>query len=72
MFCSSVRVVFRLSRVASSPRRFASMNVGLALLSLCLGLASAAPRIDPDLDGHWQLWKSWHSKDYHEVRTTMR
>lgn len=44
------------------------MNVGLSLLSLCLGLASAAPRTDPDLDGHWRLWKSWHSKDYHEVR----
>lgn len=43
------------------------MNVCLALLSLCLGLAFGAPRIDRDLDGHWQLWKSWHSKDYHEV-----
>jgi len=47
--------------------RFVNMNVCLTILSLCLGLAFAAPRVDPDLDSHWQLWKSWHSKDYHEV-----
>lgn len=43
------------------------MNLHLCLLSLCLGLSSAAPRMDPDLTSHWQLWKSWHLKNYHEV-----
>lgn len=51
----------------SAPGRSASMDLRLAALSLCLGLAWGAPRGDPDLDGHWQLWKSWHNKDYHEV-----
>ncbi|XP_068784330.1 procathepsin L [Struthio camelus] len=48
------------------------MNVCLGMLSLCLGLSAAAPRRDPDLDGHWQLWKSWHSKDYHEREENWR
>lgn len=43
------------------------MSLCLTALSLCLGLAFGAPRADPELDGHWQLWKSWHNKDYHEV-----
>lgn len=43
------------------------MNLRLTALCLCLGLAWGAPRVDPELDGHWQLWKSWHNKDYHEV-----
>lgn len=43
------------------------MSLCLTALSLCLGLAFGAPRVDPELDGHWQLWKSWHNKDYHEV-----
>lgn len=43
------------------------MNPCLTVVCLCLGLAFGAPRPDPDLDGHWQLWKSWHNKAYHEV-----
>lgn len=43
------------------------MNLCLTTLYLCLGLALGAPRIDSELDSHWQLWKSWHNKDYHEV-----
>ncbi|XP_068781206.1 procathepsin L-like [Struthio camelus] len=48
------------------------MNIYLCILSLCLGLSSAAPRIDPDLDGHWQLWKLWHNKDYYEREENWR
>lgn len=51
----------------SAPGRSASMNLCLTALCLCVGLALGAPRVDPDLDDHWELWKSWHSKDYHEV-----
>lgn len=48
------------------------MSLCLTALSLCLGLAFGAPRADPELDGHWQLWKSWHNKDYHEVSARRR
>lgn len=43
------------------------MNPFLAALCLCLGVVLGAPSLDPELDDHWQLWKSWHKKDYHEV-----
>lgn len=49
------------------PGRSASMNLCLTTLCLCLGVAFGAPRVDPDLDSHWRQWKSWHTKDYHEV-----
>lgn len=39
----------------------------LALLAVCLGAALSAPALDPQLDEHWNLWKGWHSKKYHEV-----
>uniref|UniRef100_A0A8C9MMF6 Cathepsin L n=1 Tax=Serinus canaria TaxID=9135 RepID=A0A8C9MMF6_SERCA len=42
------------------------MNPFLTTLCLCLGAVLGAPRLDPELDDHWQLWKSWHKKDYHE------
>ncbi|KAJ7404091.1 cathepsin L1-like isoform X3 [Willisornis vidua] len=48
------------------------MSLFLTALCLCLGLALGAPRLDPDLDGHWQLWKSWHNKDYHEREESWR
>lgn len=43
------------------------MNLCLTALCLSLGLAFGAPRADRDLDDHWELWKSWHNKNYHEV-----
>ncbi|NWI91166.1 CATL1 protein, partial [Pitta sordida] len=52
--------------------RFASMKPFLAALCLCLGLVLGAPRLDSDLDGHWQLWKSWHNKDYHAREESWR
>lgn len=39
----------------------------LAVVALCLSAALSAPSLDPQLDDHWELWKSWHSKKYHEV-----
>ncbi|KAK9522146.1 hypothetical protein VZT92_018631 [Zoarces viviparus] len=38
----------------------------LAVLTVCLGAALSAPSLDPQLDDHWDLWKSWHSRNYHE------
>lgn len=39
----------------------------LAVLALCLTSVISAPSLDPQLDDHWDLWKSWHTKTYHEV-----
>ncbi|CAG08188.1 unnamed protein product, partial [Tetraodon nigroviridis] len=36
------------------------------VLALCLSAALSAPSLDPQLDQHWELWKGWHSKQYHE------
>lgn len=36
-------------------------------LALCVTAALSAPSLDPQLDEHWNLWKDWHSKKYHEV-----
>uniref|UniRef100_A0A3P8NQI1 Cathepsin La n=1 Tax=Astatotilapia calliptera TaxID=8154 RepID=A0A3P8NQI1_ASTCA len=40
----------------------------LLLAALAVGLSSvlSAPHLDPQLDEHWNLWKSWHAKKYHE------
>ncbi|XP_077570643.1 cathepsin La [Stigmatopora nigra] len=38
----------------------------LITLALCLSAAASAPNLDPQLDDHWDLWKSWHSKQYHQ------
>lgn len=54
-------------RCSSVLGRSASMNPFLTTLCLCLGVVLGAPSLDPELDDHWQLWKSWHKKDYHEV-----
>ncbi|KAL2099931.1 hypothetical protein ACEWY4_004325 [Coilia grayii] len=40
----------------------------LLLLTLCVGDILA----DPQLDDHWHLWKSWHSKDYHPKEEVWR
>lgn len=39
----------------------------LVVLAVCLSAALSAPSLDPQLDEHWNLWKSWHTKKYHEV-----
>lgn len=39
-----------------------------AVFTLCLGAVLAAPSFDRELDQHWDLWKSFHTKQYHEVR----
>lgn len=39
----------------------------LAVLAVCLSASLSAPTLDPQLNDHWNLWKSWHSKKYHEV-----
>lgn len=39
----------------------------LAVMAVCLSAALSAPSLDPQLDDHWDLWKSWHTKKYHEV-----
>ncbi|KAM9392449.1 cathepsin La [Pholidichthys leucotaenia] len=44
----------------------ATMKLLLALLALGLTSVLSAPSLDPQLDQHWDLWKSWHSKNYHE------
>ncbi|XP_056274627.1 cathepsin La isoform X1 [Pseudoliparis swirei] len=38
----------------------------LLVLTVCLGTALSAPSLDPQLDDHWDLWKNWHSRKYHE------
>ncbi|XP_042369739.1 procathepsin L-like [Plectropomus leopardus] len=38
----------------------------LAIMAACLSAALSAPSLDPQLDEHWDLWKSWHSRKYHE------
>lgn len=39
----------------------------LVVLALCLSAALSAPSLDPQLDEHWELWKGWHTRKYHEV-----
>lgn len=39
----------------------------VVVLALCVTAALSAPSLDPQLDEHWNLWKDWHSKKYHEV-----
>ncbi|XP_026374631.2 procathepsin L-like [Ursus arctos] len=40
------------------------MHPSLFLAALCLGMASAAPRLDQSLDAHWSHWKAAHGKLY--------
>uniref|UniRef100_A0A8C8GIS0 Uncharacterized protein n=1 Tax=Oncorhynchus tshawytscha TaxID=74940 RepID=A0A8C8GIS0_ONCTS len=42
------------------------MSLYLAVLVLCMSAVYAAPMFDSQLEGHWHLWKNWHSKSYHE------
>lgn len=39
----------------------------VAVLAVCLSAALSAPALDAQLDDHWNLWKGWHNKKYHEV-----
>lgn len=43
------------------------MRLCLVVLAVCLSAVFAAPSLDRELDSHWQQWKDWHSKNYHEV-----
>uniref|UniRef100_A0A4W4E3F4 Cathepsin La n=1 Tax=Electrophorus electricus TaxID=8005 RepID=A0A4W4E3F4_ELEEL len=38
----------------------------LAVFAMCFSAAFAAPRLDRELDPHWEQWKGWHNKMYHE------
>ncbi|XP_029019475.1 cathepsin La [Betta splendens] len=38
----------------------------VAAVAVCLNAALSAPALDAQLDQHWQLWKNWHKKDYHQ------
>uniref|UniRef100_A0A3Q2H8N3 Cathepsin V n=2 Tax=Equus TaxID=9789 RepID=A0A3Q2H8N3_HORSE len=40
------------------------MNPSLFLAALCLGIASAAPKLDPSLDAQWYQWKATHRRLY--------
>ncbi|XP_060465894.1 procathepsin L-like isoform X1 [Panthera onca] len=40
------------------------MHPSLFLAALCLGIASAAPQVDPNLDAQWFQWKAAHGKIY--------
>ncbi|XP_054843622.1 procathepsin L [Eublepharis macularius] len=42
------------------------MKLYLCLLALSWSASFAAPGLNPALDDHWQMWKTWHSKKYHE------
>ena len=44
------------------------MMLPLAVVTLCLSAVLSAPALDPQLDEHWNLWKSWHKKEFHVVR----
>ncbi|XP_012887152.1 PREDICTED: cathepsin L1, partial [Dipodomys ordii] len=41
------------------------MDPSLLLAILCLGMASAAPVLDPSLDAQWTKWKTEYGKSYH-------
>ncbi|XP_057578644.1 procathepsin L isoform X2 [Hippopotamus amphibius kiboko] len=40
------------------------MNPSLLLTALCLGIASAAPKLDHSLSAQWIVWKATHGKQY--------
>ncbi|XP_044302643.1 procathepsin L-like isoform X2 [Varanus komodoensis] len=42
------------------------MNFYLCILALSVEACFAAPSLDPALNDHWQLWKTWHGKAYHD------
>ncbi|KAM9093725.1 procathepsin L-like isoform 2-T2 [Sarcophilus harrisii] len=42
------------------------MNYYLCLVSLCLGLVAAIPKLDRTLDAQWYQWKAQHRRDYGE------
>uniref|UniRef100_A0A3Q3QHT4 Cystein proteinase inhibitor protein salarin n=1 Tax=Monopterus albus TaxID=43700 RepID=A0A3Q3QHT4_MONAL len=46
--------------------------LSLAVLAVCLSAVLSAPIMDPQLDGHWNLWKSWHTKKYHDKEELWR
>ncbi|KAK5599240.1 hypothetical protein CRENBAI_024133 [Crenichthys baileyi] len=44
----------------------ARVMLPVVVFTLCVAAGLSAPSLDPQLDEHWNLWKSWHSKNYHQ------
>ncbi|XP_037536777.1 procathepsin L-like [Nematolebias whitei] len=44
----------------------------VAVMTVCLSVALSAPTLDPELDQHWDQWKSWHQKNYDEKEEVWR
>ncbi|XP_074137773.1 procathepsin L-like [Sminthopsis crassicaudata] len=42
------------------------MNFYLCLVSLCLGIVAAVPKVDRTLDAQWYQWKAQHKRAYRE------
>nr|XP_033783547.1 cathepsin L1 [Geotrypetes seraphini] len=73
--CRAERVCLELSIGFPAAVRFSvTMTLCYPLLLFCLAAAvtRAAPRLDPDLDTHWHLWKTWHAKTYHQTEEGWR
>ena len=60
-------MVWSNQKLISFLPRFWNMHPSLFLAALCLGIASAAPKLDQSLDAHWSQWKVAHRKLYEEV-----
>lgn len=43
------------------------LPVAVLAVTLCLSGVLSAPMHDPSLDKHWEQWKGYHAKTYHEV-----
>lgn len=43
------------------------LPVAVLAVTLCLSGVLSAPMLDSSLDKHWDEWKGFHSKTYHEV-----
>lgn len=43
------------------------LSFAVLAVTLCLSGVLSAPMLDSSLDKHWEEWKGFHSKTYHEV-----
>ncbi|XP_075903378.1 cathepsin La [Nelusetta ayraudi] len=48
------------------------LPVAVLAVTLCLSGVLSAPMLDSSLDKHWDEWKGFHSKTYHEKEETWR